>query len=199
VKIPAWLLTFLLAGGLIALMLYFAGDAISNFLRDVPAGNAYNAAPFCTPPDTTTATGAPCRTWIDATITGHWSEYHAARYGGDHYYLDLRLADGAIYYGVELSDAGLPWGGLWNAVQKGDTVQAELWQDAIVHVRAGDRTEPTSDDPASRGTGSLLGCLCLAPYSLMVVLIILVGLTVDKWPLSKGRPPPPQSPEPPST
>ena len=96
------------------------------------------------------------------------AEGAGGRYTPRHYYLDLRLpGDDSTY--AELPDTDFPWGGLWNEVQEGQVVQVELWQGTATHVRAGSRTEPTTDDPASRGLSSLPGCLCLAPYALVVV------------------------------
>jgi hypothetical protein len=173
-------------------MLYFAGDGISTFLRDFPAGTAYNSAPTCPPQATTTDSGAPCRAWVDAVITAQWTEYHTARFGGDRYYLDLRLA-GDRTETVELPDTNLPWGGMWNAVKVGDTVQAEVWQGQVAHVRAGTRTEPTATDPASRGLSSLPGCLCLAPYALMVIVIIVAALNLDRLTALAARRAPPKT------
>ena len=169
-KLPSWLVTFLLAGGIIALMLGFAAEAIGGVLRDLPAALAYNAAPTCPAREITTPDGAPCRAWLAAVVAARWTEYQAARYGGTHYYLDLRVGGGTTYP-VELPDTGLPWGGLWDQLRSGTAVEVELWQDQVAHVRAGTRSEPTTDDPASQGTSSLLSCLCLAPYSLLVVII----------------------------
>jgi hypothetical protein len=122
-------------------------------------------------------------------VAARWTEYHAARYGGTHYYLDLRVGGGTTY-SVELPDTGLPWGGLWDQLRPGTAVEAELWQDRVAHVRAGTRAEPTADDPASRGTSSLLSCLCLAPYSLLVVVIIATALVLQRN--ERARRPPAQ-------
>lgn len=188
-KLPSWLVTFLLAGGIIALMLGFAAEAIDGVLHDLPAALAYNAAPICPARETVTPDGAPCRAWLAAVVVARWTEQHTARYGGTHYYADLRVGGGTTY-SVELPDTGLPWGGLWDQLRPGTAVEVELWQDRVAHVRAGTRAEPTADDPASRGTSSLLSCLCLAPYSLLVVVIIAVALVLQRK--EQARRPPAQ-------